>query len=320
MDIVVLDGYTLNPGDLSWKDLKSLGTLTVYDKTAADSIFERAKEAEIVLTNKTVLTREIIETLPKLRYIGVLATGFNTVDIEAARERGIPVCNIPAYSTDSVAQLVFAFILEMAMQTATHDADVKAGGWCRCEHFCYRVAPITELKGKTLGIIGFGNIGRKTAEIGAAFGMEIVYTNRSPKMSDSPLLKNARQLPLENLLACADFVSLNVPQTEATARMVNRDFLAGMKPGARLINTGRGGLIDETAVAEALRDGRLSGYAADVLSSEPPTSDNPLLSAPNTLITPHIAWQSTEARQRLMDIAVANVKAFLSGQPQNRVN
>ena len=295
MDIVVLDGYTLNPGDLSWKDLKSLGTLTVYDKTAADSIFERAKEAEIVLTNKTVLTREIIETLPKLRYIGVLATGYNTVDIDA-------------------------FILEMAMQTAAHDADVKAGGWCRCEHFCYRVAPITELKGKTLGIIGFGNIGRKTAEIGAAFGMEIVYTNRSPKMSDSPLLKNARQLPLENLLACADFVSLNVPQTEATARMVNSDFIGKMKPRAKLINTGRGGLIDETAVAEALRDGRLSGYAADVLSVEPPTPDNPLLSAPNTLITPHIAWQSTEARQRLMDIAVANVKAFLIGQPQNRVN
>ena len=297
MDIVVLDGYTLNPGDLSWKDLKSLGTLTVYDKTAADSIFERAKEAEIVLTNKTVLTREIIETLPKLRYIGVLATGYNTVDIDAARERGI-----------------------LAMQTAAHDADVKAGGWCRCDHFCYRVAPITELKGKTLGIIGFGNIGRKTAEIGAAFGMEIVYTNRSPKMSDSPLLKNARQLPLENLLACADFVSLNVPQTEATARMVNSDFIGKMKPGAKLINTGRGGLIDETAVAEALRSGRLGGYAADVLSAEPPTPDNPLLSAPNTLITPHIAWQSTEARQRLMDIAVANVKAFLSGQPQNRVN
>ena len=205
MNIVVLDGYTLNPGDLSWKDLEALGTLTVYDKTAAGSVSGRAKEAEIVLTNKTVLTREIIETLPKLRYIGVLATGFNTVDIEAARERGIPVCNIPAYSTDSVAQLVFAFILEMAMQTAAHDADVKAGGWCRCDHFCYRVAPITELKGKTLGIIGFGNIGRKTAEIGAAFGMKIVYTNRSPKMSDSPLLKNARQLPLENLLACADY-------------------------------------------------------------------------------------------------------------------
>lgn len=319
MDIVVLDGYTLNPGDLSWKDLKSLGTLTVYDKTAADSIFERAKEAEIVLTNKTVLTREIIETLPKLRYIGVLATGYNTVDIDAARERGIPVCNIPAYSTDSVAQLVFAFILEMAMQTAAHDADVKAGGWRRCEHFCYRVAPITELKGKTLGIIGFGNIGRKTAEIGAAFGMEIVYTNRSPKMSDSPLLKNARQLPLENLLACADFVSLNVPQTEATARMVNSDFIGKMKPGAKLINTGRGGLVDEAAVAEALRSGRLGGYAADVLSDEPPAPGNPLLSAPNTLITPHIAWQSTEARQRLMDTAVANVRAFLSGRPQNRV-
>ena len=319
MNIVVLDGYTLNPGDLSWKDLEALGTLTVYDKTAAGSVSGRAKEAEIVLTNKTVLTREIIETLPKLRYIGVLATGFNTVDIEAARERGIPVCNIPAYSTDSVAQLVFAFILEMAMQTAAHDADVKAGGWCRCEHFCYRVAPITELKGKTLGIIGFGNIGRKTAEIGAAFGMEIVYANRSPKTADSPLLKNARQLPLENLLACADFVSLNVPQNEATARMVNRGFLAGMKPGARLINTGRGGLVDEAAVAEALRSGRLGGYAADVLSDEPPAPGNPLLSAPNTLITPHIAWQSTEARQRLMDIAVANVRAFLSGRPQNRV-
>ena len=176
------------------------------------------------------------------------------------------------------------------------------------------------MKGKTLGIIGFGNIGRKTAEIGAAFGMEIVYANRSPKMSDSPLLKNARQLPLENLLACADFVSLNVPQNEATARMVNRGFLAGMKPGARLINTGRGGLVDEAAVAEALRSGRLGGYAADVLSDEPPAPGNPLLSAPNTLITPHIAWQSTEARQRLMDTAVANVRAFLSGRPQNRVN
>lgn len=320
MHITILDGYTLNPGDLSWSGMEALGTVTVYEKTAPEEIITRAADAEIVLTNKTILTKEIIDSLPKLRYIGILATGYNTVDIAAAAQRLIPVCNIPAYSTDSVAQLVFAFILEMTMNVAAHDADVKAGGWSRCAHFCYHVTAIGELKGKTLGIIGFGSIGQRTAELGAAFGMTILYSNRSEKRSDSPYLKDAVQVSVDELLQKSDFISLNVPQTEATASMVNAEFLAKIKPGARLINTGRGGLVDEKAVADALNSGRLAGYAADVLSCEPPAADNPLLSAPNTLITPHIAWQSTEARGRLMDIAVANVKAFLNGTPQNRVN
>lgn len=320
MNITVLDGFTLNPGDLSWEELEKLGNVTIYDKTLPEEIVARAENAEIVLTNKTVLTKETIAALPKMRYIGTLATGYNTVDIAAAAERNIPVCNIPAYSTDSVAQLIFAMILEMTMNIAAHDRDVKAGGWCRSPHFCYRVTAVEELRGKTLGIIGFGSIGQRTAELGAAFGMKIVYFNRSPKQPTSPYLKEAVAVSLDELLKQADFISLNVPQTEATAAMVNTAFLSKMKSGARLINTGRGGLVDEQAVADALKTGRLSGYATDVLSTEPPAADNPLLNAPNTFITPHIAWQSTEARNRLMTIAVANVKAFLNGTPKNKVN
>lgn len=320
MKITVLDGYTLNPGDLSWDELKNLGEVTIYDKTPPQLILERSQNAEILITNKTVLDEKIINALPKLRYIGVLATGYNTVDIQAATKRDIPVCNIPSYSSDSVAQLVFAFILKWTMEVDAHHKDVVAGGWSQCEHFCYHLSPIEELKDKTLGVIGFGSIGQRTAQLGSSFGMKILYCNRSPKKPSLPLLEDAKQVSLEELLQNADFVSLNVPQTQATAQMVNHEFLKKMKPGSRLINTGRGGLVDEKAVADALHSGTLKAYAADVLSTEPPSPDNPLLSAPHTLLTPHIAWQSTEARQRLMTIAVENVKGFLNGHIQNRVN
>ena len=317
MQIVVLDGHTLNPGDLDWTPLEDLGECTIYARTAAELVIERARDAGIVLTNKVQLSAETIAGLPRLEYIGVLATGTNIVDLEAASSRGIPVTNIPGYGATSVSQMVFALMLEMTQQVGHHAQLVRQGAWSRCVDFSFHDQPLMELAGKTLGIVGFGQIGRQVALVARAFGLQVLVQTAHPeKYAES---KEVRFVDIDTLFSESDIISLNCPLTDETRQLVNTARLARVKQGALLINTGRGPLIDEAAVAEALTEGYLGGYAADVLSSEPPASDNPLLSAPNTLITPHIAWATTEARQRLLATAVANVKAFLAGSPQNRV-
>lgn len=317
-NIVVLDGYTLNPGDLSWGGLEQLGRLVVYDRTPAEQIVERAYEAEILITNKTPLTADTLARLPRLAYIGVLATGYNVVDTEAARQRGIPVTNIPDYGTQSVAQFVFALILELSSKVALHDEAVKQGEWSRSLDFCFTRSPIVELFGKTLGLVGLGRIGSHTARIARALGMRVLAVGSgrtAPQPND-----DVQWVTLERLLAESDVVSLHCPLTPATERMIDADRLALMKRSAFLINTARGALIDEQALAAALHEGRIAGAGLDVLAVEPPPSDHPLLTAPNCIITPHIAWAAHEARARLMATAVANVRAFLDGEPVNVVN
>lgn len=316
-NIVVLDGYTVNPGDLSWDGLCSLGKCTVYDRTPADEIVSRCKEADIVLTNKVVLDALSMKQLPRLRYIGVLATGYNVVDLDAAARQDIIVTNIPAYSTASVVQMVFAHLLNIVNRTQLHSESVRNGEWSHCADFSYMLSPQTELSGKTMGIVGMGNIGCSVAAVADAFGMKVVALT-SKVASELP--EYVTPLPLEALLQVSDVVSLHCPLTETTHRLINDRTLALMKPGAILINTGRGGLIDEDAVAVALQSGRLRAVGADVLSMEPPSMQNPLLKAPNCYITPHIAWATYEARVRLMRIATDNVSAFLSGVPVNRVD
>ncbi|MGP1455623.1 MAG: D-2-hydroxyacid dehydrogenase [Treponema sp.] len=316
MKLAVLDGYTSNPGDLSWEALQEIADVTIYDKTSADEVYERAKDCEAVLVNKVVFSKEVIQRLPRLRYIGVLATGVNVIDLEAAHAAGITVTNIPGYSTDSVAQLVFAFIFSFYWHVQKHSDEVHAGKWTASEHFCYHSFPIFELTGKTLGIIGFGNIGQKVAAIGNTMGMRVIYMNRSVKTV--PHLQ-AQQVDLDTLLAQSDIISLNAPLNEGTKAIINAAALAKVKSNALIINTGRGPLIDEQAVAQALHAGRIGGFAADVLAKEPPAADNPLLACPNCLITPHIGWQTFEARTRLLAIAVENLKQFIAGKPQNSV-
>lgn len=313
--IVVLDGHTLNPGDLDWAPLHALGDCTVHDRTAPDQVVPRARGAGIVLTNKVVLNRAVLERLPDLRYIGVLATGTNVVDTAAARERGIPVTNVPAYGTMSVAQAVFALLLELTNRTAEHAAAVKAGRWASCPDFTFRLGRLVELDGLTFGIVGMGAIGRAVARMAAAFGMKVVASSRTPK--DVP---GVEWLPLEELLRHSDVVSLNCPLTPATQNLIRAETLALMKPTAFLLNGGRGPLVDETALAAALNAGRLAGYGADVLSTEPPRPDNPLLTAKHCVVTPHIAWATDAARRRLLATVVANVRAFLAGTPTNVVN
>lgn len=320
MNIVVLDGYTLNPGDLSWDELAELGSLTVYERTAPEDVVTRAHDAELVLTNKTPLTRTMLEALPKLRYIGVLATGYNVVDIQAAGARGIIVTNVPTYGTSSVAQLVLALLLELCHQTGAHDAAVKAGEWATSDDFCFTKAPLVELEGKTLGLIGLGRIGAQTARVAQALGMRVIATGSRRSAGAPSPVEGVPYVPLEELLRQADVVSLHCPLTPETKELVNAERLALMKPSALLINTSRGGLIDEQALADALNDGRLAGAALDVLSTEPPAASNPLLSAARCIITPHIAWATKEARTRLMHTAVANAAAFLDGQPVHIVN
>ena len=315
MKAAVLDGYTLNPGDISWKALTACADVTIYDKTYPHELYERIKDCEAVFTNKTALLRDTIEQLPKLTYIGVLATGFNVIDIEAAHAAGITVTNIPAYSTDSVAQLVFAFILQFYWHAKEHSDEVHAGVWSKSPHFCYTSFPVYELSGKTLGIIGYGNIGQKVAEIGTAMGMKILYVNRSPKTADH--LPAAQQTDLESLCRQSDIISLNAPLTPETSGLITAETLNLVKNDVLIINTARGQLIDEQAVAAALKSKRIGGYAADVLASEPPQQNNPLFGCPNCIITPHIAWQSRQARQRLLAIAVENFKQFVAGTPQN---
>lgn len=317
MQIVVLDGFTLNPGDLSWDGLEQLGSCAVHDRTPANQIIERAGEAEIVLTNKTVLGRETILALPKLKYIGVLATGYNVVDIAAAKERGIPVTNIPDYGTHSVAQFTFALLLELAHHVGHHAQTVRDGRWMRSADFCYWDYPLIELHGLTFGVVGFGKIGRAVAKLADAFGMKVLVHNRS-RPKDLPA--HFELVALDDLLSRSDVVSLHCPLTPENKQFINAERLARLKPSAFLLNTSRGPLLDERAVADALNSGKIAGAGLDVLSVEPPKADNPLLSAKNCFVTPHIAWATRAARARLMDIALENIRTFLAGTPRNVVN
>ncbi len=314
MKIVVLDGFTTNPGDLSWDWLKEFGECTIHDRTPAELIAERTKDCEIVITNKTPLRRELLETLPKLKYIGLLSTGYNIVDWEYCKEKGIPVCNIPSYSTSAVAQLVFALILQHTNAVSVHSNSVHSGEWAQSKDFCYWKTPLTELDGKTMGIIGFGKIGKAVAKIASAFGMKVIASTNHP----SPF-ENVEFCDKDELLAKSDFVSLHCTLTPLTEGMVNAEFLSKMKPSAFLVNTSRGQVVDENALADALINGVIAGAGLDVMTVEPPKADNPLFSLSNCHITPHIAWAGFETRERLMQIAKENVAAFLNGKVQNIV-
>jgi len=317
MKIVVLDGYTLNPGDLSWDGLKTLGRYEIFNRTLHGEVFSRVKDADIVLTNKVIIDSGLMKKLPGLKYIGVLATGYNVVDVKTAKELGITVTNIPAYSTDSVAQLVFAHILNFARRVETHAGSVKQGAWAESIDFMYQLTPQKEITGKVLGIIGLGKIGKAVAKIGLAFGMEVIFNDRVI-LSNTP--GNIRLASLKTLFRESDFISINCPLDNTNKGFVNKQLLNLAKPSAFVINTGRGPLVNEQDVAEALNNGKIAGYGADVLSTEPPLPGNPLLSAKNSFITPHIAWATKEARARLMNIAVDNIKMFLDGNPVNTVN
>ena len=314
--IVILDAYGANPGDLSWNGLRELGELTVYERTRAEETVGRAAEADIVLTNKVVLGRREIEQLPRLRYIGVLATGYNVVDTVAAREHGVTVTNVPAYSTESVAQMVFAHLLTVTNRTEHYALQNRQGRWTASPDFCYWDTPLTELAGKTFGIVGLGNIGRRVAQIAQAFGMQVKAL--TSKRADE-LPAGVKKVELRELLATADVLSLHCPLTDTTRHLMNAQTLSLMKPTAILINTGRGPLVCDADVAEALQTGRLAAYCADVLTEEPPRSDNPLISLPNAYFTPHVAWATREARVRLLQVAIDNVRAFVEGSPQNVV-
>lgn len=317
MKIVMLDAYTTNPGDLSWTQFGRLGELTVYDRTPCDKVIERAKDADIVITNKTPVTKEIIDCLPKLKFIALMSTGYNIVDYVYLKEKGIPVSNSPSYSTDAVAQLVMSFILELAMNVGLHSESVKKGEWSDCADFCYWKTPLTEISGKTLGIFGLGKIGRAVAERAKSFGMNIVAY--APRIhGDEP--DYITLLPLDEMLSVSDVVSMHCPLTPETEGIVNNDFIDKMKDGAYFINTSRGTVVNETALAAALNSGKLGGAGLDVLSTEPPKKDNPLLTAKNCFITPHIAWASFETRKRLVSILYDNLDAFINGKPQNVIN
>ena len=314
MKIVILDGFTANPGDLSWTALEEMGTLTVYDRTSPNETVARAADAEIVLTNKVVIGRAEMEQLPKLRYIGVLATGYNVVDIEAAHERGITVTNVPAYSTESVAQMVFAHLLTVTNRTEHYAIQNRAGRWNENPDFSYSDTLLTELAGKTFGIVGLGNIGQRVAQIALAFGMKVIALTSKPVEA---LPAGVGKVDKRTLFSTADVLSLHCPLTNDTRHLVNAETLGWMKPSAIVINTGRGPLVDDQAVADALAEGRLAAFCADVLTEEPPKADNPLLGQPNAYTTPHIAWATIEARQRLLKVAIGNVRSFVNGNPQN---
>lgn len=317
MKIVELDGYAANPGDLSWEPLQELGELTVYDRTPASLVVERAKDADIILINKVLITEEVLSQLPRLKYIGVLATGYNVVDVKAATKRDIVVTNIPAYSTESVAQMTFAHILNITNRIGHYARQSREGRWSSNPDFCYWDTQLWELSGKTIGIVGLGNIGMRVATIARYFGMD-VFAYTSKNSADLP--EGIQKTTLDGLFAVSDIVSLHCPLTADTRHLINRESLEKMKEGSILINTGRGPLVDEEAVADALASGHLGGYGADVMIDEPPSPNNPLLAQRNAFITPHIAWATREARQRLMDICVRNVKAFIEGKRLNAVN
>lgn len=318
MKIVVLDGYSLNPGDLSWDGIEKFGALTVYDRTNKDEILKRALDADIIFTNKTVIDSNFIENAKKLKYIGVLATGYNVVDIEKCREKDIVVTNVPTYSTNAVAQFVFALILEIAHGVGEHNRAVKRGEWANSIDFCFWKTPLMELSGKTIGIVGFGKIGQATAKLARAFGMNVIVNTRTVDKSFED--ENLKFVDLDELLRESDFVSLHCPLFEETKGMINKKSLNKMKKTAYLINTSRGQLINDLELAEALNNNVIAGAALDVLSQEPPKEDNPLIKAKNIIITPHIAWAPFEARKRLMDVAVDNLKKFIDGKTQNIVS
>ena len=316
MRIVVLDGYALNPGDLSWKGMEELGDLVVYDRTSPDELLERAEGADALVTNKVCIGASHMDALPRLKYIGVLATGYNVIDVEAAKARGIVVTNIPAYSTASVAQTVFAHVLNITQQVGHYASENKAGRWTRSADFCYWDTDLVELEGKRMGIVGYGNIGKAVARIALAFGMKVgAYTSKP----QSALPEGVEKMGLDELFAECDVVSLHCPLTPDTKELVNAARLKSMKPTAILINTGRGPLVNERDLADALNNGVIAGAGVDVLVSEPSVADNPLLSAKNCYITPHIAWATFEARTRLMDIAVRNLQGYLKGEVINNV-
>lgn len=318
MKICILDGYSLNPGDLDWSPVERLGDVTLFNRTPADKIVERAADADIVLTNKVPFSADTLRQLPRLRFICVLATGYNIIDTEAAARQGVVVANIPAYSTMSVAQMAFAHILNITNHVASYAREVADGKWTNCPDFCFWDSALTELAGKTMGIVGLGNTGMATARIAVAMGMKVVAL--TSKSADT-LPEGITPAPLDDVLASADVVSLHCPLTPSTRHLINAASIAKMKPSAILINTGRGPLVDEQAVADALNGGRLAAFGADVLSQEPPRGDNPMLSARNCFLTPHIAWATLEARTRLMSTATENVRQFIAGEPvANRVN
>ena len=314
MEIVVLDGYIANPGDLSWAALEKIGHLTVYERTAPDEIVERARSAEAVFVNKVVLDEAVLEKLPRLKFIGVLATGYNNIDINAAHHRGIVVCNVPAYSTDSVAQTVFALLLEITNRVGQYSALVEDGEWARSKDFSFTIGPISELAGLTMGIYGLGNIGKKVAQIAEAFGMRVI----SPTSQAVPP-GGVEKVNFDEFLQLSDVISINAPLTAANHHLFDSQTFAKMRRGVIVINTARGPLIDEAALAESLRSGQVGAAGLDVLEHEPPRNGSPLIGAPNCFITPHVAWQSTAARRRLIEISAENLAAFLNGSPQNIV-
>jgi len=318
MKIVVLDGYTLNPGDLSWEELEKLGDLTVYDRTPSDKIIERIGDTTAIFTNKTQITEDILEACPNLKFIGVLATGYNVVDVEAAKKRNIPVCNVPTYGTTAVSQFVFALLLEISHHAWDHNLAVKKGDWTNSIDFCFWNYPLFELAGKTMGIIGYGRIGQATGKLAQAFGMKVLaFDKYQNKELECDTMQYAE---LDELLKESDIISLHCPLFPDTEGMMNADSIAKCKDGVIIINTSRGGLVVESDMAQALKSGKVSNFAADVVSTEPIKMDNPLIAAPNTILTPHIAWAPIEARTRLMDTAIGNLKAFIDGKPQNVVN
>lgn len=316
MKIVILDAYAANPGDLSWDEFAALGDLTVYDRTAQEDAAARIGDAEVVFINKVRLTDEIFAACPNLKLVSILATGYNIVDLAAAKRRGITVCNVPGYSTRAVVQMTFALLLEICQQVGLHSGAVHAGQWQSCPDFCFWNRPLIELDGKTMGIVGYGAIGSAVGTVAQALGMKLLVTARHEK----PVPEGARFVSLPELLAQSDVVSLHCPQTAENARMIDAGALAQMKDGAILLNTARGGLLDEQAVADALRSGKLLAAGMDVVSAEPIRADNPLLTAPNCFLTPHIAWAPLETRRRLQAISAENLRAFLAGKPQNVVN
>ena len=319
MKIVLLDGEALNPGDLSWAPLETLGDLTVYPRGTQDprEVIRRIGDAEIVLTNKTPVGREVFEACPEMKLLCVVATGYNVVDTRAAKDHGVSVCNVPAYGTEMVAQFAIGLLLELCHHTGLHNASVHAGDWERCPNFCYWKAPIMELSGKTLGIIGFGRIGRAVGRIARALGMRVLAAGSRPCEEGHAI---ADYVDLNTLLAASDVVSLHCPLFPETEKLINRDNIAKMKDGAILLNNSRGGLIDEQALADALNSGKLRSAAVDVVSTEPIMGSNPLLTAKNCIITPHISWAAAECRRRIVEITAANIRCFLSGAPQNLVD
>ena len=318
MKIMILDGHAINPGDLSWDALRSLGELEVFDRTPEDAIVTRAGEADVLLTVRTPLSARTLKQLKRLRYVGAIFTGYDEIDLEAARELNILVTNVPTYGTASVAQLVFALLLELCHHVALHSAATHAGEWSRSPDFSFWKTPLVELQGKTMGIVGFGRIGRHTAEIAKAMGMRVIAADAGRK--EAPDWPGFRWCDVDELMAAADVVSLHCPLLPQTHGIVNASSLSRMRPGSFLINTSRGPLVVEQDLADALNDGRLAGAAVDVLSSEPPPLDNPLLRAKNCIVTPHIAWATKEARIRLIESAAANLRGFLDGRPVNVVN